>query len=189
MLSLTWFNAKNKSNELAHLILVLIDCDTKTKAQSSLCKCVDWAGPSLLLYTQNRCRLSLRPEFSPTVSGLAHIWYKYQTVMCCSKPSVEHLYFMIKKSSFFILWQRNWNFCYCQIINMWWDIQYLVYYIIHNTYKTNDRRRTTISISDIYNDILHNVKEMNSFGGHLANYICIVLVTMLTHFHSIFLNI
>ena len=66
---------------------------------------------------------------------------------------------------------------------------FLVYYIIHNTYKTNDRRRTTILISDIYNDILHNVKEENSFGGCLANYICIVLVTMLTHFQSIFLNI
>ena len=67
--------------------------------------------------------------------------------------------------------------------------QYLVYYIIQNTYKTNERRRTTISISDIYNDILHNVKEINSFGGHLANYICIVLMTMLTHCHPIFLNI
>ena len=46
-----------------------------------------------------------------------------------------------------------------------------------------------ISISGIYNDILHNVKEVNSLGGHLENYICIVLVTMLTHNHPIFLNI
>ena len=58
-----------------------------------------------------------------------------------------------------------------------------------NTYKTNGMRRTTISISDIYNDIIHNVKEVNSFGCHMANYICIVLVTKLTHFRSIFLNI
>ena len=69
------------------------------------------------------------------------------------------------------------------------SIQHLVNYIIHNTYKTNARRRTTISISDIYNDILLNVKEMNYFGGPSANYICIVLVTMLTHCHSIFLYI
>ena len=30
---------------------------------------------------------------------------------------------------------------------------------------------------DIYNDIFHNVEELNSFGGNLANYKCIVLVT------------
>ena len=108
--------------------------------------------------------------------------------MCCSKSSVDHLYFMIKKFFFFILWQWNWYFCYCEIINLWWDIQYLVYNIIHTTYKTNDRRRITISIFDIYNDIVHNVKEVNSFGCHLANYICKVLVTMLRHFHPIFLN-
>ena len=29
--------------------------------------------PSLLSYPKNRCRLSLRPEISPTVSALAHI--------------------------------------------------------------------------------------------------------------------
>ena len=45
----------------------------------------------------------------------------------------------------------------------------MVHYIIHNTYKTNDKRRTTISLSDIYNDILHNVDELNSFRGHLAS--------------------
>ena len=67
--------------------------------------------------------------------------------------------------------------------------QYLVYYIIYKTYITNDRRRTTKSISDMYNDILHNVKEMNSFEGHLAFYLCIVQVTMMTRFHPIFLNI
>ena len=38
---------------------------------------------------------------------------------------------------------------------------------MHNTYKTNDRR-TTISISDIHNDILHNVTEINSFGGRFG---------------------
>ena len=41
------------------------------------------------------------------------------------------------------------------------------------TYKTNGRRGTVISISDIGNDILYNMKEINSFGGHLANNICI----------------
>ena len=61
-------------------------------------------------------------------------------------------------------------------------------YIIHNTYKANDRRGNAISLSDIYNDILHNVKEMNDIV-HLANYICVVKVTMLTHFHPIFFNI
>ena len=45
------------------------------------------------------------------------------------------------------------------------DIQYSVYHIMHNTYKTNDKRRTTKSISDNHYDILHNVSEINSFGG------------------------
>ena len=50
--------------------------------------------------------------------------------------------------------------------------------IIHNAYITSDRRGTALSTSDIYNDIFHNVKEINSFGGHLikgniANCICI----------------
>ena len=51
MLSLTWFNAKNKSN----LILVLIAVWHK-KAQLNLCKCVDLAEPSMFPYTKNRCR-------------------------------------------------------------------------------------------------------------------------------------
>ena len=69
------------------------------------------------------------------------------------------------------------------------NIQYLVYYIIHITYKTNDKTGTAMSISDIYNDILHNLKNMKSFGGHLANYICKVLVAKLIYFHLIFFNI
>ena len=41
---------------------------------------------------------------------------------------------------------------------------YSVFGILYHTHsiETNYRRRTTISISDIYN-IIHNVKEMNSF--------------------------
>ena len=76
----------------------LLQCDTK-KAQSSLCKYVDSAEPSLLQYTKNRCRLSIGPEFSPTVSALAHIWYKYQN--SCNVPnlqlSIYIFYSMIKK--------------------------------------------------------------------------------------------
>ena len=56
-----------------------------------------------------------------------------------------------------------WYFCYDQIINLWWDIQYLAYYIIHNTYKTQHWRGTAISVSgiyNIYNDIIQNVKEI-----------------------------
>ena len=54
----------------------------------------------------------------------------------------------------------------------------LVYYIIYNTYSTNDKRGTAILTTEFYNDIIHYVKEMNSFGGHLikgnmTNYICI----------------
>ena len=41
----------------------------------------------------------------------------------------------------------------------------ILYYIIHNRYKTNDRGVTAISISDIYNEILHNVKE-RQFGKY-----------------------
>ena len=45
---------------------------------------------------------------------------------------------------------------------------------MHSTYNTNDRRDTAILTSEIYYDI----KEMNSFWGHLikgnmANYICV----------------
>ena len=107
---------------------------------------------------------------------------------CCSKSSFENLYVMIKKS-FFILWQ--WNFRYL-LSNNKSVMRYLVfgiYYIIRSTYKANNMIRTTISISDIYKkNILHNVKEMYSFGGHLANNICIVLVTMLTQYHLLFLK-
>ena len=39
----------------------------------------------------------------------------------------------------------------------------LVHYIIYNTYIINDRRGTAISISDVCNDILYTMKEMNSF--------------------------
>ena len=34
------------------------------------------------------------------MSALAHIWYKYQKFMNCSKSSVKHLYFMKKKVYF-----------------------------------------------------------------------------------------
>ena len=58
------------------------------------------------------------------------------------------------------------------------SVYFLVYYIIHNTYNTTDRRGTAVLTSEIYNVILHNMKEMNTFGGHLikeniANYMCI----------------
>ena len=53
---------------------------------------------------------------------------------------------------------------------------------MRNTYKTNGRRGTAISISDIGNNILYNMKEINSFGGHLANYICIDTYKVPAHF-------
>ena len=43
---------------------------------------------------------------------------------------------------------------------------------MHNTYK-NGSIGTAISISDIGNDIIYYMEEMNSFGGHLTNYMCI----------------
>ena len=61
---------------------------------------------------------------------------------------------------------------------MRYSVHNLVNYIIYNTYNTNYRRDTAILTSEIYYDILHNVKEINSFWGHLikgnmANYIYI----------------
>ena len=134
MLSLAWFNTKNNINQISKQIWFwyLSQCNT-IKAQSRMCNCVDLPEPSLLPYIKNKCRFRFKPVFNPTVSALAHIWYKYQVFMCCSKSSVEHLYLLIKTYIFFILWQWNWYFCYRQIINLWRDSKYLVYYIIHNT--------------------------------------------------------
>ena len=162
MLSLAWFNAKTKSNESAHFILVLIGVWHIKGSVEPVQMC--WFGRAIAApIHKKRCRLRLRPEFSPTMSALAHIWYKYQKLSVVQNLQLSN-YNYDKNHLFVCKW--NWYFCYCQIINLWLDIQYLVYYIIQNTDKTNDRRKTAKSISDIYNDILHNVKQMNSFGGY-----------------------
>ena len=162
MLSLAWFNAKTKSNESAHFILVLIGVWHNKGSVQPVQMC--WFGIAIAApIHKNRCRFRLRPEFSPTLSALAHIWHKYKNYLLFEIFSYAFI-FMVKNHFFVCQW--NWYFCFCQVINLWLDIQYLVYYIIHNTDKTNDRRKTAISISDIYNDIHHNVKQMNSFGGY-----------------------
>ena len=53
-------------------------------------------------------------------------------------------------------------------------MKYSVFGILYHTQhtKTNDRRGTAKSTSDICNDILYNMKDINSFGNHLmVNYI------------------
>ena len=62
-------------------------------AQLSLCKYVDSAEPSLLLYTKNRCRLSLGPELSPTVSAfiIFILWSKKLKLILFLLPNNKYV--------------------------------------------------------------------------------------------------
>ena len=61
-------NTKNKSNELAHLILYLLQFQ-EIKAHVSLCKCVDTPEHLLPAYTKYRCRPELRQLVSLHLHG------------------------------------------------------------------------------------------------------------------------
>ena len=62
-----WLDLMRRMNKISQNIWLwyLLQCD-KMKAESSMCKCVELPESSLLPYTRNRCRLRLRPKFSPT---------------------------------------------------------------------------------------------------------------------------
>ena len=70
------------------------------------------------------------------------------------KSLFEHLYILIKNK---FLHPMAIKLVLLLLSNNKSVMRYLVYYVIHNIYLTNDRGGTAISISDICNDILYNM--------------------------------